>query len=591
MAPSRRAIIVGHANGVHDPAIAVVDDDVLVAEAFERHTQCKRSHDNLLLFYSGRALKATLREYGGWPVRHADVVAISSWRFGEGAGEAAATPTGEAAADHAITGGSWPRDRIFDHQLVWTLGGYPPYHISPAAAETLGLDLDIRLTRRSGVPHHLAHAATAVYTSPFDRCVVMVLDGAGEDASTSFYLFHDNQFEFLHRCGLSHSLGILYATVTSLCGFNPIEGEEWKVMGLAAYGRPCDPIYQYFRERIEVRGLDVRLDDELVIGSPGAFRGLGAATGGFRSPSDPIEHAADLAHNFQRAFEDTVVALASEAAALRLSPNLAYAGGCALNSAANGKIIGQSGFERLHVPSAPADDGNALGVALYEKYAVRGEPRSAELLTPFLGSRVDAGTLDRVRGLGGGDWREYSTDEALCDRIAALLAAGAIVGWVQGRAEFGPRALGGRSILAAPFPAGMKDRINERVKFREEYRPLAPAILHEHGPMYFEHYQESPYMERTLVVRSEMRDRIPAAVHRDGSARLQTVMADWNPRFHRLLASFHRLTGVPVLVNTSYNVAGKPIVHTIEDAVTVFHTTGLDVLVIDRWVLQKTGVG
>lgn len=575
-----RALIVGHANGIHDPAVAIAEGDALFAESFERHMQCKRALDATLLYYSSRPIRRALEELGGWPVHNADVVSLSSWNYD---GKAAAAEAPEALGVPA-------KEPVFTNQLAWTLAGYPPHQVNPAVASALDIDLGVRVVRQPGLRHHLAHAATAVYTSSFDECVVMILDGAGEDVSTSFYSFRDNRFELLHSCGIRHSLGILYATVTSLCGFSSIEGEEWKVMGLAASGSCVAPIYRYFRDRIEVRGLDVRLHDELVLGAPGAFRGLAALTGGFRSPADPnVHHAADLAHNFQRAFEDVVVDLASNAYARGLSENLAYAGGCALNSSANGRLIGRTGFTRLHVPSAPADDGNALGVVLYEQHAVRGKPRATRPMTPFLGSRIDESSFARARELGGGSWREHPDDDSVCEAAAALLAGGAVVGWIQGRAEFGPRALGNRSILAAPFPAEMKDRINAQVKFREEYRPLAPAILPEHGPDYFENYQASPYMERTLTVRPDVRARIPAAVHHDGSGRLQTVDRDWNPMFHCLLTAFHRRTRVPILINTSFNVMGKPIVHSIEDALTVFHSTGLDALVVGRWMLMKDG--
>ena len=574
-----RKLIVGYGNSVHDPAIAIAEGGALYAEAFERHTQCKRSIDSTALYYSARPIRHAMADLGGWPVRNADVVTRSTWNY-----EGVTRPPGIVPEELGVPAG----ESVFDHQLAWALAGYPPHNVPPSAAAAMGIDLGVRVTRKPALRHHLSHAAAAVYTSPFTECVVMIADGAGEDESTSFYYFHDDRFEPLNRTPIRHSLGILYATVTSLCGFSAIEGEEWKVMGLAAYGEPNEAIYGYFRERIEVRGLDLRLHDEIVLGSVRGFRGLAAVTGGFRAPTDPhVERAADLAHNFQRAFEETVVELAANAFALGLSKHLAYAGGCALNSSANGRILAGSGFARLHVPSAPADDGTALGAVLYEKHAVRREPRAPEVMTPYLGSRINEQALTRVRTVGGGEWIEHGTDGSLCEDVAARLAGGAIVGWVQGRAEFGPRALGNRSILAAPFPVLMKDWINARVKFREEYRPLAPAILHEFGPEYFEDYQESPYMERTLVVKPGMRARMPAGVDRDGTGRLQTVKEAWNPRFHQLLTAFHAQTGVPVLLNTSFNVMGRPIVHRLEDAIAVFHSTGLDVLVVDRFVLLK----
>jgi carbamoyltransferase len=250
-------------------------------------------------------------------------------------------------------------------------------------------------------------------------------------------------------------------------------------------------------------------------------------------------------------------------------------------------LLARSGFSRLHIPSAPADDGNSLGVALYEKHHERREPRSLEIMSPYLGSPVDKKTLDRVVSYRGVRARELPSREALCAETAAMLADGKIIGWMQGRAEFGPRALGNRSILADARSPGMKDQINKRVKFREEYRPLAPMILHEHGPEYFEDYQESPYMERALMFREAVRARVPSAVHVDGTGRLQTVKQAWNPLLHALVTAFYERTGVPLILNTSFNVMGKPIIHSVADALTVFATTDLDAIVIERYVLTK----
>ncbi|MBV1857486.1 MAG: hypothetical protein KUG77_03675 [Nannocystaceae bacterium] len=306
-----------------------------------------------------------------------------------------------------------------------------------------------------------------------------------------------------------------------------------------------------------------------------------------RQPGSSPLTVADLAHTGQVVFGELLTALLTNALGHCPSPRLALAGGCALNSAWNGRITVDSPIEALHVPCAPGDDGNALGAALlafHEDH--RDVPVSSSAATPYLGSRLSQERIRQVVEYGG------LGAEALCDaemlpRVASMLADGKLVGWAQGRAEFGPRALGHRSILADPRDPGMKDRINGEVKFREGFRPFAPSILPEHGQAYFEDYQASPYMDRALRVRPEMRDRIPAVVHEDGTARLQTVNEEWAPRYARLLREFHRLTDVPILLNTSFNVMGKPIVHTVEDALAVFHTTGLDALVLEDTLIIK----
>ncbi len=240
----------------------------------------------------------------------------------------------------------------------------------------------------------------------------------------------------------------------------------------------------------------------------------------------------------------------------------------------------------LHVPMAPGDDGNAIGAALLAWQADHPERHVPKFRSPYLGSQPNAATLARLQTHGVAPCLIAETPDQLADAVATELAGGAIVGWMQGRAEFGSRALGNRSILADPRPSGIRDRLNASVKFREEFRPFAPSILHEFGPEYFENYTASPYMERTLRWRA---GRAPAGVHHaDGTGRLQSVTRDANPLFHTLLSAFHRKTGLPILLNTSFNVMGRPMVHDVEDALGVFYTSDLDLLVIGNTVFRKT---
>jgi carbamoyltransferase len=592
--------IIGHGNSIHDPAIAFAAGDDLFAEAVERHAQNKRALCTFGLFYSSRAIQSALRHLGVDPAAIRDITLRSSWAHGPGELQAmrAAITADRGALDGFLppAAAAAAMDTTTAIQLPWILRGRRPglHHPRESASAANGLDSLLNPVMRlaappkvhaSAVPHHLAHAAHAVYTSPFEECIALIIDGAGDRDSTTVYHFHDNRFDVLSSSPPEDSLGILYAAVTQLCGFDLWEGEEWKVMGLAAYGRPRPEIQEFFHARTRLDGLRVKLSF-----SPSWPEELEAITGPCRLPDDPnVLQSADLAHNFQEYFSRVICSLAAAASSLGLSRNLALGGGCALNSAANGRILRSSGFERLHVPSAPADDGNALGCVLYEKHAVRGEPRQPGPLTPYLGSAVDVAELERILAFRGVSFRKLESPDELASEVAALLAAGEIIGWMQGRAEFGPRALGNRSILADPRSPAMKEAINGRVKFREEYRPLAPAILHEHGPEYFDPYEESPYMERALPFRREVQGRVPAVVHVDGTGRLQTVKRALNPLFHRLITAFYERTGVPILVNTSLNVMGKPIVHSVADALTVFVTTGLDRMVIGPYVLSKHG--
>jgi carbamoyltransferase len=352
------------------------------------------------------------------------------------------------------------------------------------------------------------------------------------------------------------------------------------VMGLAPYGKKNQRAYDLMQRSLVVKGLRIESHPERAVAWTELVK-FG------RKPDAPSSDAADLAHTVQLFFSDIMSELLPRLYELRISDNLVLGGGCALNSSYNGQVLARTPFRHLHVNSAPADDGNSVGAALLAYQEDHpGERRPKVFQSPYLGSTMSEEVLDNVRRFN--PTLRFSTwPNQISKKAAELIAGGAIIGWVQRRAEFGPRALGNRSILADPRPANMKDAINARVKFREEFRPLAPSILHEYGEEYFIDYQESPYMERTLLFREAVRDRVPAVVHVDGSGRLQTVKREWNERYYDLILEFHRITGVPIVLNTSFNVMGKPIVHSVEDAIGVFFTSGLDALIIDDCLIQK----
>jgi len=443
----------------------------------------------------------------------------------------------------------------------------------------IGSPRDIE-TRRYN--HHLAHAAAACFTSPFEEASCAVVDGFGEGTSCSFFSYKDGGIrEIRHSVGnMKWSLGSFYVTLTALCGFVHWQGEEWKVMGLASYGQFDSKIYELMRRHLKIEGLNI-------VCPPESVALLMELHQYARKPGQSALEIADLAFTGQQVFSELMRELLQNLYNETNSKNLVLSGGCALNSSWNGRILDQTSFDALHTFSAPADDGNAVGAALiaHREDNPGARPERANR-SPYLGSAVSRESLDNLKRLSRISKLEVIT-ETVAKRGAELLAQGKIIGWVQGRAEFGPRALGNRSILADPRSARMKEKINETVKFREEFRPFAPSILHEHGDEYFYHYQESPYMERTLTFREEVRDKVPAVVHVDGTGRLQTVREEWNPRYYQLIKEFYRLTGVPIVLNTSFNIMGKPIIHSVEDAVSVFYTTGLDALVIEDVLLEK----
>jgi len=578
---------VGLAATFHDPALAIVDETgrILFAEATERKLQNKRAYnaapDNILV------LEDILPRFCE---SDADIVAAVNW-------------SDQFHNRLMISGLGQATDpsRWSAHKgLAWPLPDPEAFLVAMrSCVGQAGLNLAITNAIEGRVSlrrfdHHLCHAALAAYGGPFDECVVAVVDGFGERSSTSFHRYDGNNLHPVDTDlaspggsieGLA-SLGEFYGRLCALCGFDSLRGEEWKVMGLAPYGRTDPELEALLVPMLQVEGLSLRrrCSDDTLRASLRTLKARRRADG-----TSPLL-AADLAATGQALFERWMFQLLGNLHDLGLSENLALVGGCALNSTCNGRILANTGFRRLHVPSAPGDDGTALGAALLACRLDRpdGLAVGPRPISPYLGSEISESGLEHLAAFGRLPIARLDT-EPLYRHVAELLAAGQIVAWMRGRAEYGPRALGNRSILADPRDGAVKDRINERIKFREEFRPFAPAILDEHGPDYFEDYQASPYMERTLSFRPEVRRRVPAVVHVDGSGRLQSVRRDLNPDFHALLSAFFDLTGVPLLLNTSLNVMGKPIVDSIEDALGVFFLSGVDALVIGDRLIHKAG--
>lgn len=439
------------------------------------------------------------------------------------------------------------------------------------------------ITRR--YDHHLTHAATACFTSPFREGLCAIIDGEGElGRANDVFRYQNGRIERLGDLARtrSGSLGYFFALVCQSCGFGTLTGEEWKVMGLAPYGKFDERIYRMLKPMVRAEGLDIKGPShaqytQLFWDLYSIQREKGAS---------PLA-CADLAHTGQHLFAEVVLQHLRNLCATGFSHNLILGGGCALNSSVNGQILQNTGFENLHVFAAPADDGNALGAALLAFFEDHPDKKPEGVRqNPYLGSEMAPLAYDYLKRFGKIEkMREYPG--SVHQRAAELLAESKIIGWVQGRAEFGPRALGNRSILADPRSPHIKDEINRCVKFREEFRPFAPSILHQFGETYFESYQASPYMERTLIFKPAVRNQVPAVVHANDTGRLQTVMREWNPRYYDLIHSFYKRTGVPMVLNTSFNIMGKPIIHTVEDAVAMFYTTGLDALIIGDLVIEK----
>lgn len=582
---------LGLAGTAHDGAIALVDarGDVVFAEATERWLQHKRAwgvHPDDRL-----RIRHVVEQYCD---PDAELVLAKA-----GSEAGAAFVEREAALAQDLARGARERataarmPRIAQAAAVQHAQLMSYQHLLEVAAlgqRGVGLnsrfELGDRVTATRHYEHHLCHAAFAAYTSPFERAACAVIDGFGEGSSLKFFTLRGGRLEEVvgPGCGplaATASLGLFYADICRLCGFDAWKGEEWKVMGLAAYGRCRDDLLNELRRCLRVRGLALAQSAETLA----AWSRLEDFA---RRRGEPPEAAADLACSGQTVFEELLGALLESLHAATSDTNLVLSGGCALNSSYNGKIVGGTPFTALHVPSAPADDGNAVGAALLAFHEDHpGQARRPARPSPFTGSSIARDTLRRAAASGAFAAVETLPAEPLAERIALALQRGLLVAVVNGRAEFGPRALGNRSILADPRCASVKDRINSAVKFRESYRPFAPAILEQRTADFFVDAQESPYMERTLRFRADVAARVPAVVHADGTGRLQTIRQDWSPLLHAVVTAFERRTSVPMVVNTSFNVMGKPIVHSVEDALAVFATSRLDMLAIEDHLFTK----
>ena len=465
--------------------------------------------------------------------------------------------------------------------------------------------------------HHLSHAGSAFFPSPFRKAAILTIDGVGEWASASIGIGEDNTIKLLKELHFPHSVGLLYSSFTYYCGFQVNNG-EYKLMGLAPYANDTsavDRLVKIIREHL----VDVREDGSIVLNM--AY--FNFATGlrmtddkkwtslfGFppRPPESEItaEYIA-MAKAAQMVVEDIVLKLAETARKLTQCNRLVMAGGVALNCVINGKLYRQGLFEDIWIQPAAGDAGGAIGAALTANYVYAGATRHPSENDSMKGSYLGPGFTDREIKNTLGKYKvvynQYS-DENLFDKTAGAITEGNVVGWFQGRMEFGPRALGNRSILADPRDAEMQKKLNLKIKFRESFRPFAPSVLEEEAEKIFDMSWSSPYMLTTCKVASRLRhevpfaptikervsqnrSKIPAVTHMDSSARVQTVSRRTNPRFHTLISRFYGLSGVPLLVNTSFNVRGEPIVCSPEDALRCFFHTEMDILVLGNFICEK----
>jgi carbamoyltransferase len=436
-------------------------------------------------------------------------------------------------------------------------------------------------TRFRFVDHHLAHAISAYAFSGFDDAVVLVLDGRGAWEATSLWRGRDGHLEHVWTIPWPNSLGLFYAQFTHYLGFTPYS-DEWKVMGLAPYGEPGIDL----RDFIVPDDNPYRVDTHRLLGKDSApIAGIESRLGVGRVPESDIDAGhKNMAFAVQDMCEQAMMTLARAAVAQTGCRSLCLAGGVALNSKANGKILASGVLDRIFVQPAASDDGVCLGAALAPMLDDNGKFPPRKMRHAYLGT--ESSDAEIAKALETYKIRATRVADPAAS-AAEMLACGKILGWFQGRMEFGPRALGSRSILADPRDPDMNAKVNNAVKFREWWRPFAPSMLSEVASEYLESATDSPFMVLTAQVRPEKRSIIPAVTHVDGSARPQTVERDVSPLYWSLIYEFGQRTGVPVVMNTSFNLRGEPIVCSPTDAIRTFFSSGMDVLVIGSFVVEK----
>ncbi|RYG03114.1 MAG: carbamoyltransferase [Chitinophagaceae bacterium] len=450
------------------------------------------------------------------------------------------------------------------------------------------------------VEHHRSHLASAFFASPFEEAALLSIDGSGDFSTTMIATGKGNKIDVIDSVDFPHSAGIFYSALTQLLGF-PHYGDEYKVMGLAPYGQPLyvdklrdilkftdDGLFQlnqkYFRSAKS--GIITYGEDHVPVVSTLYSDLLPEKLGPQRKKDEPLsQYHKDLAASVQRITEELIFHILNHLQKKTGLENICIAGGVAQNSVANGKLSTNTTFKNIYIPSAGHDAGISMGAALYVNNHVLGEPRKPAIYSAYTGSRFSNEEIEAYLRSRNIRYTRYS-DEELYNKVTDQLIDSGVVGWFNGRAEFGPRALGGRSIIADPRRTDAKDLINSKIKRRESFRPFAPSILKEYVDEYFEVNDNVPFMEKVFPIRKEKQPGIPAVTHADGTGRLQTVDKTVSPMYYQLIETFRQKTGVPILLNTSFN-ENEPIVNTPAEALECYLRTSMDMLVLENCVVTE----
>jgi carbamoyltransferase len=594
--------ILGISCFYHDAAAALLKDGVLIA-ATEEERFSRKKHDSGYPIHS----VAYCLSVAGITAEEVDYVVFYEKPL----------PKFERLLTTALA--TWPKSTVVFREAMITWLNEKLW-----IKDRIRRQLAVPHERVLFVEHHLSHAASAFFCSPYEESAVLTIDGVGEWTSATLGVGKatwdgsgSNSIELFQESRFPHSLGLYYSAFTAWLGFEVNDG-EYKVMGMAPYGRPnmqenvrkvinfaddgsfwLDMDYFSFHHSMEhtfSRKFETLFGEPRKKESDFFTLETGVPDGASKAAIESNQYYADVAASVQRTTEEAIINIANYLHRRTGSKRLSMAGGVAYNSVANGRLLRETGFEELYVQPSAGDSGGALGAALYAYHVLLGKPRKFVMEHAYWGQEYgDAevkAALDR-RGVG----YEYVGDEdKLAEICAGELASGRVLGWYQGRFEWGPRALGNRSIIADPRREEMKDVVNTKIKFREPFRPFAPSILAEHVDDYFDGVGDNGawpkeltrFMLAVMPVAEDKQEKIPAVSHL-GTGRLQAVHADTNPRYHKLIEQFYGQTGVPVIMNTSFNLRGEPIVTTPDNALNTFYASGLDTLVLGNHIVRKNG--
>lgn len=568
-------------NAYHGDASAalVVDGQLVAAVEEERFNRVKHWAG-----FPSRSIKYCL-DFAGITPQQIDHVAVSF------------NPKANIFKRLAFVATHWPSTRAILDRLnrqKKTLG------LEDQLAEGLGVDRSSIRAQFHRLEHHQTHVAAGFLISPFDEAAVLSVDGMGDFTSTLTAHARGTNWNELSRVYYPHSIGFLYTAITMYLGF-PYYGDEYKVMGLAPYGQP--EFADFFRRLIRPKGDTFELDlsyfthhkrgvkmawnDGAPIIEPFYSQRLINELGPVRDKSEPMTGRHDnIAKSLQVVTEEIILHLLNRLHLRTGSRNVCMTGGVAMNSVANGKITTQTPFENVYIPAGAADNGTSFGAAFHVWNRHLNQPRSFVQDHAYWGCESTDDECEAAIKQSGLVYARLASDEELVQRVSDWLIEGKVVGWFQGRMEFGARALGNRSLIADPRRTDMRDIINLKIKFREKFRPFAPSILEEHVGQWFEIDEPTPYMEKVFPIRVEQRSKIPAVTHVDGSGRLQSVSRRTNPLYHKLISAFLQKTGIPIVLNTSLN-ENEPVVCKPAEAIACYQRTSMDALVLGHCILAR----